>query len=1700
VTYNRTERSIYVYGPHIGWELVNVTDWHMEYNSTSGTWEWVEGTYLTWNETIITDWHWEHSRLNQTEYARNPNSPNIWIDMERTWVSEEDPAFRMPFSYAVLNSANVSLVDGVVTVVMNVTFLPNAYQGNYWWNVLFMNMTFDRDWSQGWGEHTVTEWTSEQVYYINGSVTNGEAWYVTKPTIPLYTVYNGRRYILEQLPYITINGVNLPIKVRTQYDWWNQEEWKEYLFHEPYDPSLGMEPRYYELLNGTKIYVKEAFQVMIRTITLNTTDAYKIVGNDKVPVPNGTVFETYMSRSTEDWSKRYWDPVLEHEIVPYYYELLDGTRIYRDEPFETQTYNWTTNRWELSNKLYTENITPLAVEYAGRGVTLNQTIVLLREPGDWQPLPDGSGYYLVMRNGTQIKIKDPWAVPDDQRFVTLNGRKYLISWPDDYYTATYQGQSLMVRGGGEGNVYAFYYTDLGIAGGVKYELPYPGAMATSWWDLEGIESEGRKLKTFKSLTINGTKYILYRNDKDGSYYIIVDGARVPVTPPTIDVGYHYSQINGKEYWNVIQNGWILQYGTYSERAGQFASTGSSLVTTTGYDPAGRMWMEHNRWGYDRENATLYIQTPDGKRYDIHSEIYIFLWKVQIGDQQFYTLDAWDQWEEEYDNSTGQLIHRSYVTALNGTKIYFNWDLNPPNWLKEIHVHVPGANYTKLIPFEWKPLAVFDTIYVFNITIPALPDDPAHTGVFYEDGTEVPVNASFKTFGTIRGPGTRGDYDFSTGTLNWAWLPSVEAPWNKSMWVNYFIALNGTRIYSEDFGWRGDSWDTSKRWDFINGDPNAGNRTARVVEGGYAVYLNDTIRVDVTTQQPQGGWPDQYLIMKNGTYFTVHWLEDINRYRTEIGGKVYLFRDVMTYYNLTDMGTIYNIADPLAPDPYQMLTPTVYQAPLAVLDRQAWLWMNATTDSVLQDTFGYYLINASDQSRLDLGLVNDWWNLSEAVRRDIFRDDLSDLYPRYNVTINGKEYYVIDPSPVLDWWDGEWSIEHSMYRYPNVINVTLDGTMYSIRLFDQGGFWRSDIRWRRLEIIRFENGTSYEVQEQHQWKPSFQVSINSQTVNINLSKMNIYKRHTVWGEVYRWMLKDLNIFTQREINDIIVGTPDWGMWGIRAFEIVSETGAVDLDGDLSTTDDQYFVRRIHSGFDTENRTVSRMWVEIVWDPNASRREDEMHIFAWMGKLHVSWASEWNETYIWYHASNMSVVSSAVMQKINATIVDSDTGLPNPGYWDIAYMAKNITWADLLEEAKKYGWDWITDKKNEWEWIWFGTQQDYMTSWIEENGTRTAGIGLRYEFAGLSLYNGTKQTHFFMPKNIGNVAFVTPGEAFGNTNASDSMVVPINATITFGVTYDDVNGTLFPFSEQRSMWGWWDRPIFGADFEVPNFMHRPTKSTIDRMSFAIHFSANTTTTDELNNNAVLKIDQHIGNWNLEPNVIDGRRKNSSGVMVYLMGNEVLQNRSLASNYYVTAFTGMAWDVTDEKGYRVNNNNVTESSRFSIAARLANASFATVKLGSTYDWGKPVTATDMIRTFNVTSKTSPIGAFKASYQSESGKSSTGFDISAMLYFLTVGFPNWDGYAVYNDPEVLFHLSKGILIQEEPFLPIPIDQWWFWALIGSVTAIVIVAVVFRAKIKNAFSRLKKPRKSVQHRETKVDTPAPQHPDSSLSNLLPIN
>lgn len=1650
VTYNRTSVNRYVYGPYLGWAYVNVTEWHTEFNAETGTWDWVDSPHLIWNQTTMTDWHWENYRLNQTQYAIDPDSANIWIDTTQTWLNDYASEFQMPTSYAVLNDANISLVNGLVIVNLNASFTSNAPQGNYYWNMIFQNMTFGIDYTQNYGEHVITEWTTESIYYVNGSVTSGQAWYVTDPTTPLYTIYNGSKYQLSQLPYITIDGVNLPILGKSNYDSYNKETTTVYLFYDVYNPSLGIQPRYYQLLNGTKIYVEEAYQAIIRNIELNCSDAYRMIDNAKVFLPNGTIFETYMNFGEQDYSQRIWDSEL-GDIVPYHYKLLNGTIVYRNAPFETSSYNYTTNHWDISNPVYNVTLTKLLVDSVGNGVTLNGTVVLLRDPGYWQMLPDGSGYYLVMKNGTRITISNPWDVPDNERIVTIDGVNYLIGWTNPYYQGTLNGETLLIQGGGMyGYVQPFYYTDLSVEDGVKYELPYEGALATSWWDLEGVQSEGKKLPTTKSLTINGSEYVLSFDEDTKSYYILVDEMRQSVTDPVTDTGLYYSCINGVDNWNVTQGGWILKYGTWATRASQLECDGS-LITTTGYDENSQLWSNYNKYGLDSENATLYLTLPNGSKIDVTSQMYLVVWKVEIDNQTYYTSNMNFQMESVTNENVTEYLN--YISTLDDQKIYFSMG-TAANRLDEIHIPIQGLNYSRLLAYTWAPQQIFDTIYIYNITIPELTGDPTHTGVYYLNGTEVAPETNFKVIGTPYGPGTRYYYGWNESFIEiyGANIPMANVSWNTDQLMYYFMLLDGSRIYSNhSFGWNGGAWNNeTQQWQYLNNDPISGNVTASVVEGGYCIFLNNTVKIDVTTQYVQGGMPAQYLIMTNGTRFDVQWLVSEGAYGTTIGNQTYLFYSVNTFYNFTDSGITYSIVDYNQPDYRQILTASIYQLPTISSDSSTWAVMNTTSDSILHDETGYYLINASDLSRIDLQLVSDWWNFSETMRENVFSNtQFSNFYPRYSTTINETDYFVLDPSPILDVYFQDYSVEQAYYRYPQNLDVSVGGQTFNVTLISSS-YWNQNLTIRRIATITIDEA-SQEIEDQYLWKEAYSANINGENVQVQLGDMNIYETHKSWGNTYTWMLTDLSISTSRQVYDIIVGTPSYGMWGIKSFATVEETGAIDLDGDLTTVDDQYFVRSLHEETNSRTETVERLWVEINWNPDATRIGDEVHVGSWMGKLHESWTTEWTQSYIWYYASNMSGVSSQEMQRIVSVVINNSSGVVNPGYWDISYMVKNQTWTDVVSNADIQNWDWIDDNTNEWDWIWFGLQQDFMVNAQSDNSSANGAVGLRYEFAGLTLYNDTEQTHYFMPKSVANITFVTPGEALGDFNSSGSILVPLDTPIEFGVIYNGINGTLFPYSDYRSMWGWWDKPIYGADFAIPNFENKPTPSVVDQLEFLVHFAGNQTSESSQENEISMKIDQRIGDWSLNPDIIDSRQQNSSGIMVPLQGNEVLANRSLAVNYYVTAFSAMNWDVMDDSGSSVDNNDIINSQRFDLTSQLSDVAFASVKLGSTYDWGKPTSETDVIRTFNVTSQTSPIRTFQSSFESDSGKSSTGFEFSSSMYFLTQIFPHWDGYSIYNDPKVSLLASKGTEISENPFADNPI----FLIAIGAGIAAAVISVV---------------------------------------------
>jgi len=471
---------------------------------------------------------------------------------------------------------------------------------------------------------------------------------------------------------------------------------------------------------------------------------------------------------------------------------------------------------------------------------------------------------------------------------------------------------------------------------------------------------------------------------------------------------------------------------------------------------------------------------------------------------------------------------------------------------------------------------------------------------------------------------------------------------------------------------------------------------------------------------------------------------------------------------------------------------------------------------------------------------------------------------------------------------------------------------------------------------------------------------------------------------------------------IGASPDW--WFLHW--TVTPSGALDLDGDLSTTDDQYYVKRVWKADINKTKILDLLFVDILWDPTPGASGDELRTFAWMGTVHHIWEYTWSEQFIWYYANNNTVVSPSTMNKINSTIWDSTTGKPKFGYWSISYLTRNVT----SEEYKGKHW-WLNQSKLEWTWFHFHTRQTYRTS-ISENSIGWSSFQTSY--AGLLLFNDTdgngaatfnvtdgvpmayEISHVFLINNVSSVSFRRP---FDSENATGTQTVTGNQTITFGVTIKGVKGVLLPTRVKRSLQSalkFYLTIDSMVGLDEKDFEKYPSRATIDEMSLTVHFTATTTGTEELNNKASMKIDQYIGNWEL----LDHNT------------TEMLTNRSLAIAYF-----GKLTNVTFvfQSGNQViDSDQAYNATSFSFASN-GTAKFADMNFGgSTYVWGKDNS------TQTATSATEPYSAFKAMYELDTGESVAEWIVDRQTYFIVTAFPKWDGYSIYNDPEVVVYPSK--------------------------------------------------------------------------------
>ena len=609
---------------------------------------------------------------------------------------------------------------------------------------------------------------------------------------------------------------------------------------------------------------------------------------------------------------------------------------------------------------------------------------------------------------------------------------------------------------------------------------------------------------------------------------------------------------------------------------------------------------------------------------------------------------------------------------------------------------------------------------------------------------------------------------------------------------------------------------------------------------------------------------------------------------------------------------------------------------------------------------------------DIG-VNRWpypetftWNneiYNTSLTTDSMDYEISLVYSYYNVEVNGKNYDIV-PISVLQKMTNPG--DETVPRHPN------------------------------------SNPDSYK-------DPNSGFSIYSVTLPteatyvLNPDMKYVMTMRPTWGQPYGWHLQD---FTQesyaikKNTHNIIVGTPTWGLWNYRQFKIIPETGAIDLDGNFDTTDDQFYVRRQYLGKYNNTEIRKGLNVHITYDPNPMIPEDELNVNSWMGATTNTYSNSWSETFYW-HYTNMTLVSEETMTNIKETIWNPGN-TPKPGYWDISRMTKNMTWDDYLANAQKEGWNWI-EKEATWTWLWFGFEQTY---WVSEGNNETfqsQNVRLRYEHAGLFIYQDENEdlvmgngeaTHYFMPQAISNVSFITPGVALGDYNATGMRLLPANSSVEFGVSYLGLNGTMYPFG--RSYFAWYEGNVSGTDLRT--FAERPVGAELEELSFKLHFNTNNSTTNNNSTEAHLKIDQHIGDWKLDiPSNI-----------------AVLANMSLSLNYYVFAETSGSWSVKNNNGSTIGSNDIVEASKLSLDT--SGLKFADINMGETYVWGGNLTTP-----YNVSCNTVPLNTFINTFTNYGSETSvSGWTFQSSMCFLSVGFPTWGGRYVYEDPEVVVYLGS--------------------------------------------------------------------------------
>jgi hypothetical protein len=809
----------------------------------------------------------------------------------------------------------------------------------------------------------------------------------------------------------------------------------------------------------------------------------------------------------------------------------------------------------------------------------------------------------------------------------------------------------------------------------------------------------------------------------------------------------------------------------------------------------------------------------------------------------------------------------------------------------------------------------------------------------------------------------------------------------------------------------------------------------------------------------------------------HW-EPYQEYNATLGYWYNLYDvDVMgTHYNLTDWGwDPYELAYVMSYNYYPDSVPWVTKINGSVFVPEVhhtdWTVAVGATDpdtlefeptAWLDLVGGYY---DGDYSSSDIGI---YWNGTHQVVetssaevfvynstwRAVFHNitlsdgtffystwDHPNIFPTDVTNWEVDQFYMVDIYGIEHWWTGWDEFTSEVIVITDIVgdpwmggSFWFDGgyvpvLRYNVTYWDwDGSMWYSNpphedlLVWAEYyDYLQAANGTRYEfvplyqTPESHRFNfPSWQFVYEGTVYNISGSSDMIYKAYQFEGYSQKLDYAPLPVSIIRTQDSIVTGAPEWGMWDMELWDINEDNGALDLDGNLDTTDDQFFVRELHTSTDEYNITQEYLDVMILWDPDNNTYGDEFYLHSFTGMVTFNWNFSWADNYIWTKASTGETLSAAEMDAVRSLLLDQWNN-SRPGYWDIAWMANNFTSEDQALKALEEGWDWAVEDTREWSWLWWELDEHYSTEISNGTYSEPMDINLAYQYAGMFAWEdenddnfmdidveslgSAEMSHYWMPVDVDSVSFVTPGMSWGDSSSVGSEYRPVNETIDFGVTFTNVTGIVFPFGSY-SYWDWFDGQYYGSDFAT--FDERPTECMTDEFSMAVHFTGIVNETGS--NIAEVKFDITVGDWDL----------NTPG------GTGVLEDVSLAVSFFsdltiVSGGGGATAAYLDDEGQVLSNEVASASDNYTMAAGMSSVALMSLG-GAPYSWSR-----NMSFPATVTAQTMPLSAMSAIYMSGSGGTATTFSISSEQFYTLIGFKWWDGWSVTVDPIFVGYISHG-------------------------------------------------------------------------------